>query len=151
MQPFNASILLLNLLATFSLTGIIWLIQVLHYPFLRFADPARFQDAHNFHVRAITPVVAPLMIIELVAAMLFVFFPPNDTPLLLPVAGMCLVAIVWLSTFLIQVPLHNSISKDFDAAIHRRFVAGNWIRTACWTARSAILGYVAFRVFVGRL
>jgi hypothetical protein len=48
------------------------------------------------------------------------------------------VALVWLSTAFVQVPLHARLSAGFDTRAHRRLVATNWVRTLSWTARGLL-------------
>jgi hypothetical protein len=52
--------------------------------------------------------------------------------------GTALVAVVWGSTFLLQVPCHNRLARGRDDAAIRRIVATNWLRTAAWTARAVL-------------
>jgi hypothetical protein len=54
------------------------------------------------------------------------------------VVGICLLAVIWLSTFFAQVPLHARLAKGFDAVTHRRLVLSNWLRTAAWTGRGIL-------------
>ena len=54
-------------------------------------------------------------------------------------SGAVLVAIIWASTALIQVPCHAKLVEGFDARAHRRLVDTNWIRTIAWTLRGAIV------------
>ena len=49
--------------------------------------------------------------------------------------GLALLAAVWMSTALLQVPCHRKLAHGFDSDIVRRLVATNWIRTVCWTLR----------------
>jgi hypothetical protein len=46
-----------------------------------------------------------------------------------------LLAGIWASTFLLQVPCHLRLSAGWDAATHRFLVDSNWIRTIAWTLR----------------
>lgn len=50
-----------------------------------------------------------------------------------------LLSIVWVSTFLLQVPLHNALNHAYDSEKIRRLVKTNWIRTLAWTLRSFLL------------
>ena len=59
-------------------------------------------------------------------------------------AGLALLAVIWLSTALVQVPLHRRLQGGFDAAAHRRLVRTNWLRTAAWTLRAALALRLAF-------
>jgi hypothetical protein len=52
------------------------------------------------------------------------------------------VAVAWLSTAFVQVPLHAALPSaagDERAALIARLVASNWLRTAAWTLRGVLL------------
>ena len=53
-----------------------------------------------------------------------------------------LLAVIWVSTFLIQVPLHGRLTRGFDATRHSALVRSNWIRTVAWSARGALLAWM---------
>ena len=52
--------------------------------------------------------------------------------------GLALVGVIWMSTWIWQVPAHRRLEAGFDAAAHRRLTRTNWVRAAAWTARSVI-------------
>jgi hypothetical protein len=97
---------------------------------------ARYESVHQART---TWVVAPLMLIEMGTALLLLLARPAGIPLWQPAIGLGLLGILWTATFLIQVPCHTSLSRGFDVAIHRTLVTTNWIRTAGWTARAALV------------
>lgn len=80
------------------LTGLIWIVQRVTYPGLAEHDPATFHHHHRLHVRRITPVVAPLMLAELAAALVLLFLP-GTLPHPLQQALTACVILAWLSTF----------------------------------------------------
>ncbi|MEM1060732.1 MAG: hypothetical protein AAGJ97_00240, partial [Planctomycetota bacterium] len=53
--------------------------------------------------------------------------------------GLALVGSIWLSTFLVQVPLHARLERGFDETAHRRLVGSNVWRTAAWTFRGLLV------------
>jgi hypothetical protein len=55
------------------------------------------------------------------------------------VAALILLAVIWLSTFLVQVPLHNALVGGFDPQVHASLVRSNWIRTLAWSVRGLLL------------
>lgn len=55
-------------------------------------------------------------------------------------AGLGLVAAIWATTGLVQVPLHRRLSRGHDPSAIRRLITTNWIRTVLWTGR---LGWLA--------
>jgi len=133
--------LLLNLASTLAMTGIIWFVQVVHYPLFANVGAEGFARYEALHATRTGWVVAPLMVVELATALALLapsWRPANVSPLSAWIAA-SLVGVIWLSTAFLQVPLHNRLAGGFDAAVVARLVATNWIRTAAWTARSGIV------------
>jgi hypothetical protein len=50
-----------------------------------------------------------------------------------------LIVIVWLSTFLLQVPIHRRLQSGKENAGIKRLVSTNWIRTVAWTVKVVIV------------
>ena len=128
----------IHLAATLFLTGLIWVIQIVHYPLLDRSAGESFPTLHRDHTRRITLVVVPPMLVELATACWLVARPPAGTPAALPLIGLVLLGVVWLSTFALQVPEHKRLADGFDHAAHRRLVQSNWIRTSAWSLRAAV-------------
>ena len=142
---FDRALLAANLGPAFFLTGLIWTIQIVHYPLFDRVGPATFPAYESAHTARITPLVGPLMLFELVAAIALVFARPSAIPAWTAWTALALVALIWTSTFLLQVPRHAQLAAGFDAAAHAALLASNWIRTAAWSARSALLLWLSFR------
>ena len=100
--------------------GVIWFVQLVQYPGFAHVDAASFPAFHAHHTRQITLVVGPLMLVELVA-------------------------MIWVSTALVQVPAHGRLAESFDVSTWQHLVRTNWLRTIAWTARAALLGWVVTR------
>jgi hypothetical protein len=120
------------------MTGIIWFVQVVHYPLMARAGAAGFPRLAAEHQRRTAWVVGPPMAIEGATALLLVAAPPAGVPRALMAAGLALLAVVWASTAWLQVPRHREMLRGFDAVGHARLVRGNWVRTAAWSSRSAL-------------
>jgi hypothetical protein len=139
------TVFLVHLASTLLMTGAIWVVQVVHYPLFSSVGADSFRAYETRHQERITMVVAPLMVAELATAVLLVVWrAPSGIPAWMPLAGLVLVGIIWLSTTVIQVPLHSALGNFFDADVHRRLVATNWIRTLAWTVRSALAIWMAW-------
>lgn len=118
----------LEILITFGLFTLIWLIQTLHYPTFLYVDKARFSSFSVFHANRISYIVVPLMMMELALGLY------NLRPHILGI-----VILIWLSTFFIQVPCHNLLKSGFDEKVVRRLISTNWIRTILWSLKLVIL------------
>jgi len=126
----------LNLAATLYMTGLIWFVQLVHYPLFAKVGTENFAAYESLHRHLTGVAVAPAMLLELATAVVLAVHPP---PLLRSEwawAGLALVAVIWASTFLLQVPQHDILQRGFAARSHERLVATNWIRTAAWTLRA---------------
>jgi L-asparagine transporter-like permease len=123
---------LINLSLSAFMCGVIWLVQVLIYPSFRLVRDIKH---HQFHMKAISYVVVPVMLLELVSTV-FYYFQVRDQLLLLVLV---LLILIWLSTFLLQVPQHQKIQlENSDEAINR-LISSNWIRTILWSAKTLLL------------
>ena len=138
----GADLMALHLFCCLFMTGLIWTMQLVHYPAFRFVEPTRFADFHRFHSSRMTWVAAPVMTLELLTAALIAW-----TGSTLAYINLASVLLVWLLTFAVSVPLHNRLSKpregeateDQNAKTIRRLILSNWSRTAVWTLRSLLL------------
>ncbi len=131
--------LLLNVAATLFMTGVIWFVQVVHYPLMAEVGPDSFAAYEAAHTRRTGWVVAPTMLVEAVTAAYLVIFAPVDVPRWQTVVGFSLVVLIWLSTALLQVPQHRKLECGLDRAAHGRLVSTNWLRVIAWTLRSALV------------
>jgi hypothetical protein len=141
--PLATALFLAQLAATLAMTGLIWFVQVVHYPlFAGVAEPA---GAHGWrayaaaHGRRTTWVVAAPMLVELAASLAMLRWRPAFVPPHTAWLGAALVAVVWASTALLQVPRHDELGRGWAPRAHRRLVQGNWVRTGAWTARAFLL------------
>lgn len=131
-------ILLSNVAATLYLVGLIWCIQIVHYPLFARVGKEGFAAYEAAHSHLITPVVALPMLVELVTAGLLLFFRSPAIGLPETIAGLVLLIVIWLSTIFLQVPQHSVLSTGFDATAHRFLVDSNWLRTVAWSMRGAL-------------
>ena len=134
----SAWIVWIHLAATMYLVGLIWCVQIVHYPLMNGVAHERFAEFHRRHTLRIGWIVIAPMVVELTTACLLVVAVPAGVRRALPVTGLALAAIVWLSTFLVQVPQHRRLARGFEAAAHRALVRGNWLRTVAWSMRAAL-------------
>lgn len=121
---------LTQIFCCFFLTGLIWVIQLVHYPSFEFVDGA-FVDFHRFHSQRISWIVIPLMLVELASAMALAAENPSHYGL-----NALGVALIWLSTFFLSVPIHNQLVDGKNQELIAQLVLSNWPRTVLWTLRS---------------
>ncbi|MDX2081601.1 MAG: hypothetical protein SFU53_12535 [Terrimicrobiaceae bacterium] len=125
-----------HVLTTFAMTGLIWFVQIVHYPMLARFGPESFGDIEREHCDRTGFVVAPLMLVEAATALLLWLSGWREVWF---IVSLGLLALIWISTAVLQVPLHRRLLLGRDERALRRLVLTNWVRTVAWTARSACL------------
>ncbi len=115
---------------------LIWLVQIIIYPGFRRIPPEEFKAYHKWYVIRISSVVLPLMLAELIVTVWWVLSADYAAG---PILSGVLVLIVWLSTFMFQVPIHNQLKAGKEDRAIRRLVATNWTRTVAWTLKTGIV------------
>lgn len=117
------------------MTGLIWYVQLVHYPSFHFVEETRFREFHNLHSSRTGFIVMPVMIAELVTSGVLSWFYGWVS---LHALGFYLVIGVWLSTFLLSVPIHAKLSSSRNAVLIDRLVSTNWVRTILWSVKSGL-------------
>jgi hypothetical protein len=84
-------------------------------------------------------LVAPLMLAELVLSLAVLWRSRGDVRMRSMRLGAALLLGIWLSTWLWQVPLHDKLAEGWSEPVIRELIAGNWLRTLLWSARSLLL------------
>lgn len=133
------AVFIAHVVATLIMVGVIWVVQLVHYPLFAAVGQAQFPAYHHAHVRQISLVVMPAMLVELGGALYLCVAPPRGVPLAWCVVGLALVGVAWLTTALASVPMHDRLAGGFDAEAHRLLVSTNWIRTLAWSARAGLV------------
>ena len=131
--------LYLHFFASFWMMTIIWFVQLVHYPLFLAVPLTSLVDYSIKHQRTISFLVMPAMLIEL-ASLIYMglFFAKTITWNILAI---CL-AIIWLSTFLLQVPCHQQLIIKPTYKTVKRLIHTNWIRTIFWTLKTIIVIWV---------
>lgn len=133
--------ILIQVATTWAMTGIIWFVQLVQYPSFARVPDASFPEFHAHHSSSISIIVAPLMIAEAISSAAFLWAPLRvQTPAQIWL-GIGLVAFIWASTFLLQVPAHSRLGSGFDEGTWQMLVRSNWLRTIAWSARAVLVTY----------
>ena len=132
------AVLVVNVAAALFMTGVIWFVQVVHYPLFDGVGAADWPAYHRRHTTRTGCVVAPLMVTELLTAALVVLDRPAGVPAGLAVAGLALATATWVLTLGLATRDHGRLADGWDARIARRLVTLGWARAAAWTAHGAV-------------
>jgi len=131
---------LIKLLIDTGLFILIWIVQLVIYPSFHYYSEEQLKQWHSVYKVQISIVVLPLMVGQLGLYIYTVCIAASVTSVLM----LALVCMIWLSTFLVSVPLHDKIENVVNTTTYRkRLVTTNWIRTVLWTI-ILIISYINY-------
>lgn len=139
------AVILANFAANLFMLGLIWFVQVVHYPLFASTGRADFARYESRHASLTTLVVAPPMFVELFATLALAAMAQGKLPTWALFSSAALVAMIWGSTAFLQVPCHNALQAGFDESTHRFLVNSNWIRTIAWTLKAGLSSYLLWK------
>lgn len=111
------TLFLAQLASTLFMTGLIWFVQIVHYPLFPSVGPRAFPRYEQLHAQRTGWVVFPPMLVELLTALAALLPRLRPAQLSCPeaITSAALVLLLWLSTALLQIPLHNTLQQTaFD-------------------------------------
>lgn len=130
---------LLHTISTAFMTGLIWFVQLVHYPSFYYLDRARFITAMSRHRSLTSLVVAPVMLCELLSwAAIVYFFSSSVSRGILWANSLALIGI-WVATYFVSMPRHERLSQGYDVNEIQSLVNTNWLRVILWSGRCLFL------------
>ena len=130
--------LVLNLVASCVMVGVIWFVQIVHYPLLSIVPVESATSVAVDHQRRTGLVVGLPMAVEGVTTLILLWKTPDDVTWWLPWIAAIFLAVALGCTIFLSVPRHERMALRPDAQVGRELVLTNWPRTIAWTARGVL-------------
>ena len=138
MDVTTAVLVIGHLTSTLVLVGVIWTVQVVHYPLMALVGEDRFVAYAAAHSPRMAAVVMVPWTVQGVTTLGFLVMRPAGVPMGLVLAAAAAAAVPVIVTVVASVPAHLALGSGFDPSVHRRLVRTNWIRTIAWTTHAPI-------------
>ena len=129
--------LIIHLIATSVMVGVIWVIQLVHYPSFHFIELKQYTTFQRFHMSRISYVVIPAMLTELFTLILIIISMDQIDTLVL--ASAILLIFIWLITAVFFSGVHQKLTLGYDQTVVDKLVKLNWGRTLLWTLRLLLI------------
>ena len=122
----------INIYSNIYLIAISVMVQLIIYPSFKNYDNSNFRSFHSSYTKKMFFIVGPIMIIELLTTLYLVI----KNTFLFPST---IVALIWLTTFFLIVPVHNSLNSAFSIRTHKKLLRLNFVRTSFWVLKLLII------------
>ena len=130
---------LLNLVSTSVMVGVIWFVQIVHYPLLSVVPVESASGVAVDHQRRTGWVVMAPMTIEGFSTLALLRWVPDGVAWWVPWLNGVFLAVALGCTVFLSVPRHARMAARPDAHVGRELVVTNWPRTIAWTSRGLVL------------
>ena len=132
----------IRLICDTGLFVLIWIVQLIIYPSFSYYKHDDLFKWHDIYTKRIAVIVIPLMVGQLITSSIQVYF----NPYFYTITSSLLVIGVWLSTFLVFVPLHTNLSKREEVELSiKKLKLHNWLRTVLWSLIFIVTCYFKFK------
>ena len=122
----------INIYSNIYLIAISVMVQLIIYPSFKNFDNSNFRSFHSSYTKKMFFIVGPIMIIELLSTLYLII----KNTFLFPST---IVALIWLTTFFLIVPVHNSLNSAFSIRTHKKLLRLNVVRTFFWVLKLLII------------
>ena len=124
--------------ATMAMVGLIWTVQVVHYPLFESVGAEAYPDYQSRHIDRIGALLVVPWGFEGLSIVGLLVLAKERTLRALAIAGAALMGLILLVTMIWAAPVHGELLDGFDAEQHDTLMASNLVRTLLWTARGGV-------------
>ena len=128
------SILLLNLTTSWIMVGVIWMVQLVHYPLMAHTGPLHSAPYQQLHVRKMATLVVPIMLTEAAAAVALCLATSSTAAW----QSLFLLGLIWTVTGLMSVPAHDKLVERFSDSAHKALLHSNLLRSLLWSMKGLL-------------
>ena len=134
-------LLIVNLFISSFMLGLILVTQIVSYPLFLKVEVDNFSIFHDDYVSRISFIAVPVMLGELFISTLVYFYFNTFLGFMILLSTI----LIFISTFIIQVPLHNKLKLANNRKHIIKLVNTNWIRTILWIIKSIFSILIIFK------
>lgn len=135
------------------MVGMIWTIQLVHYPLFANVGPDSYVAFQAEHVDRIGPFLLVPWLLEgltLLGVLWLAFFDDRRDLRVPALIGAAAMAVVLAISGFWSAPAHADLADGFDRAVHDRLMTANLVRSIAWTACGIAATSVLARVWRAR-
>lgn len=138
-------VFVIHIICTFLSISCIWLLQIVHYPLLKFIpDEARekYHDEFKMKMTLYTLVFMTLEVFTGITTMLVFSFnvkKEGENSFLMFLISVLMLLFTHFITFRMIRPMLKKLSTKYSDKLMKELLGWNWVRTSLWTIRGIII------------
>ena len=141
-----AATVLVHVAATMAMVGLIWTVQVVHYPLFENVGAEAYPEYQSRHIDRIGALLVVPWGLEGLSIVALLVLAKDRATRGLAIAGAALMGLILLVTMIWAAPVHGDLLDGFDADRHDTLMVSNFVRTLLWTARGGVAVAMVWRL-----
>ena len=133
-----AATVALHAAATMAMVGLIWTVQVVHYPLFENVGAEAYPEYQSRHIDRIGAVLVVPWGLEGITIVALLVLAKERMMRVLAFAGAAFMGLILLVTMIWAAPVHGELLDGFDPDQHDTLMWSNLVRTLLWTARGGV-------------
>jgi len=140
--------LLINLLSTILIAGILWFVQLVHYPLFNEIPAKNFINYGYYHSRKVSGIIKPLFIVDFTTLILLLILLGSNLSTNLMIVNVTIFIITIVLTQIIFIPIHQKLSKSPNSQTISQLIRLNWIRTLIWSLKVVFMLIIIYETLI---
>lgn len=136
-RPLAAAVVV-HVAATLFMVGLIWTVQVVHYPLFAEVGAENYPAYQSRHIDRIGALLVVPWGLEGLSIVAVLVVARERAMRRLALVGAGLMGLILLVTMIWAAPVHGELLDGFDPDQHDRLMWSNLVRTLLWTARGGV-------------
>lgn len=140
--------LLLNLISTLLIAGVLWFIQLVHFPLINEMPAKNMVNNGYYHMQKILGIINLLFIIDFITIVFLLLLVNSDLSATLMLINILIFLFTVILTRITFLPIHQNLSKNPNSFLISKLINLNWIRTLVWSLKVLFMLIIFFEVLI---
>jgi len=140
--------LLFNLISTLLIAGILWFVQLVHYPLFNEIPAKNMVNYGYYHMQKISGIINLLFIVDFITIVFLLLLVNSDLSATLMVINISIFLFIVFLTRITFLPIHQQLSKNPNSTLIAKLINLNWIRTLVWSLKVIFLLIIFIEILI---
>lgn len=140
--------LLFNLISTLLIAGILWFVQLVHYPLFNEMPAKNMVNYGYYHMQKISGIINLLFIIDFITIVFLLLLVNSDLSATLMLINISIFLFIVILTRITFLPIYQQISKNPNSILITKLINLNWIRTLVWSLKVIFMLIIFFEILI---
>jgi len=140
--------LLFNLTSTLLIAGVLWFVQLVHYPLFNEIPAKNMVNYGYYHIQKISGIINLLFIVDFTTIVFLLLLVNSDLSATLMIINIAIFGFIVILTRITFLPIHQKLSKNPNSFLISKLINLNWIRTLVWSLKVVFMLIIFVEILI---